>query len=758
MKPFLLPFLLFSSLAASAQTPLSITGANEAIRTARPGDTLFIADGEYRDAELNLVAQGDPARPIVVRAVTAGRVLLTGNSSLRLAGSGIEVSGLYFTRGFCTRGAAIEFRSGKEVANGCRITQCAIDDFNPPARETESSWILMYGRNNRFDHNSVAGKLNQGVTFAVILDGERNQENNHRIDSNYFGSRPPLGANGGETIRVGTSQSSLSSSRTVIENNFFQDCDGEVEIVSIKSCDNIIRGNTFFESSGVLALRHGHRNLVANNAFIGNGKPNTGGVRVINEGHTIRDNYFSGLTGQRFFAPLAIMNAVPNSLPNRYHQVKDVRITGNSWVDCAPVQFHVGKDNERTLAPENVTLANNFFYNRNSDTVYTALDKLEGFHFADNRVVTRSGHFTQRGFAEVRVNKPENRTGAVGKESCGATWYVPATTPVRRLSGRVLEVKAGQNTIAAALQRASFGDALHLTDTGTYLFDASAVINTYVRIESKLPDAKKALLRYNGNKGKVALLSLTDGAVLEVAGLSFDNDAFEERASAAAAIAPVTPMKGHYSVYADGCDFYNYTESSFSALRAQRNTYADTIRFTNCQFRDMSGDAIYLAAEKDDAGKYSADFVEIRNCVFYRVLGHSVDLYRGGSDESTSGPTLLMDHCVLEDVNNKERGAGLRLLGVQNIDVRNTLFSNTGRGGASIKLDETNWDKIRITNCNLYQSGRVASFWGKAVTGPMYRLKPVYKNTAGFDFSSAKSSPLLGKATDGGSIGLQGTL
>ena len=70
----------------------------------------------------------------------------------------------------------------------------------------------------------------------------------------------------------------------------------------------------------------------------------------------------------------------------------------------------------------------------------------------------------------------------------------------------------------------------------------------------------------------------------------------------------------------------------------------------------MSGDAISLAAEKDDAGKYSAEYVEVKNCAFYKVLGYAVDLYRGGSDESTTGPTIVVDHCVLEDVNNKERG------------------------------------------------------------------------------------------------------
>ena len=37
-------------------------------------------------------------------------------------------------------------------------------------------------------------------------------DNRHRIDHNYYGPRPPLGSNGGETIRIGTSDESLSAS------------------------------------------------------------------------------------------------------------------------------------------------------------------------------------------------------------------------------------------------------------------------------------------------------------------------------------------------------------------------------------------------------------------------------------------------------------------------------------------------------------------------------------------------------------------
>ena len=55
-----------------------------------------------------------------------------------------------------------------------------------------------------------------------------------------------FGSNGGETLRIGTSHYSLSDSFTVVENNYFERTNGEVEIISVKSGKNQIRNNVFF--------------------------------------------------------------------------------------------------------------------------------------------------------------------------------------------------------------------------------------------------------------------------------------------------------------------------------------------------------------------------------------------------------------------------------------------------------------------------------------------------------------------------------
>ena len=100
------------------------------------------------------------------------------------------MEGLDFLDGCAPKGAVVEFRCGKEVANNCRLTNCVIDRYNPVRRDIANSYIALYGRYNRVDHCNLTGKLNLGLTLVVILNEESNLHNYHRIDHNRFGYRP----------------------------------------------------------------------------------------------------------------------------------------------------------------------------------------------------------------------------------------------------------------------------------------------------------------------------------------------------------------------------------------------------------------------------------------------------------------------------------------------------------------------------------------------------------------------------------------
>ena len=308
---FLVSLGVLSCGSETRNSAISAYDVNATTSSLKPGDTLRIADGSYDNVSLEINSVGTSNEPIVICAQTPGSVVLTGKSSMNISGAFVIVSGLHFNNGFAEK-SVISFRSkkGAYLARNTRVTSCAISNFSNPDRIHSDHWIEMYGRENRFDHNHIGTKWNLGATMVMRLGDSISTDNRNSIDSNYFGPKPRLGSNGGETLRIGSSANSLKKGGAQVVRNYFDRCSGEVEVLSIKSSENTIANNVFFECEGVLALRHGNDNYIGGNAFIGNRKPETGGLRVINAGHTIENNLFYGITGKRFFAALAVMNGV----------------------------------------------------------------------------------------------------------------------------------------------------------------------------------------------------------------------------------------------------------------------------------------------------------------------------------------------------------------------------------------------------------------------------------------------------------------
>ena len=518
------------------------------LKTAQPGDRIYIKDGQYKDMQLKWIGKGTEKSPITIEALNPGKVKVEGGSTLRIAGEWLSVSGLHFTDGYAPKGSVIEFRNGQELANHCRLTNCVIDKFNPSRRDQAYSYILLYGRHNRVDHCSLTGKLNLGVTLIVILNDERCLENHHRIDHNYFGERPVYGSNGAETMRVGTSQQAYSSSNTVIENNLFERCSGEVEVISIKSSDNIIRNNTLLECEGVVALRHGDRNTVNDNLFIGNGRRNTGGIRVVNAGHQIYDNVLVGLAGTRFFSALGVMDAVPNSLPNRYCQVVDVKMYRNTFVDCTNIEFGTGKDMERTLAPEKVSFTDNIIINKGLNQPYIAVDDVAGIQFKDNKVQLAK-NYSAPGFTTEKVKAPQLPDDAAIRKDKGASWFKNQVAHPAANVHKEYNVSPGTN-LSEVIHSAEPGGVIILAK-GTYPIQRAMFIDKPLTIRAA-DAANKPLVRFNGDKPD-NMVTIADGGKMVIENITFDGVLEPGKALAKAGISTAFDMIQPYTLIVDGC-------------------------------------------------------------------------------------------------------------------------------------------------------------------------------------------------------------
>ncbi len=351
---------LGAPLRAAEHWVSTASALEDAIDAAQPGDSIILRNGVWSDVEIRFGGEGTAAQPITLRAETPGEVLLTGESSLLIGGQWLVVDGLVFTAGYVTETShVIQFRISSREAEDCRVTNTAIMVYNPPDPALRYFWVSLYGRRNRVDHCYFSGQAHDGVTLVVWHDGTVNE---HRIDHNHFAHHASGGgANGWETMRVGTSEFSLANSRTTVEHNLFEACDGEIEIISNKSCENVYRGNTFLRSRGMLTLRHGNRCLVEGNRFIGEHVDETGGIRVIGEDHVIINNLIQG-TDCRDGAAITLYAGESSPALNEYVPAHRALVAFNTIVDVrgAHLDFGTGYGSRaRWVLPEGVVVANN---------------------------------------------------------------------------------------------------------------------------------------------------------------------------------------------------------------------------------------------------------------------------------------------------------------------------------------------------------------------------------------------------------------
>lgn len=768
-------FYLFaiSIMVSSCDSPTKISNLvhtveefNAKVSEAQPGDSIVLANGVWKDAELLFEGNGTAEEPITLTVEEKGKVTLEGNSNLRIAGNYLVVAGLVFKNGYTPTNAVISFRKNREeMANNSRLTECVIDNFNNPERQVQDYWVTIYGKNNRIDHNHISGKKNLGVTMIVGLDTKDSRANNHKIDHNYFGPRPTYGNNGGETLRIGTSHHALENSNTLVESNYFDRTNGEHEIISNKSCQNTFKYNTFFECTGTLTMRHGNETLVDGNVFIGNGKPSTGGVRVINETQTVINNYHVGLTGYRFRGAFVMMNGVPNSPPNRYVPVIESKVKNNTFINCDNILFGAGSDAERSQAPRTSEFSENIIYNEVKKDIFTIDDDISGITFKDNILGKNSETSIKKGFenADIQLVKNEQgfliptsdkiRTkvtispGIATKENTGTIWYSKDDTSVALNSGKTIKVEAGINTLYEIVKKSEAGDIIALEEGGTYLLTKTVQIDHPLTF--KTSGKEKATILFE----RMMAFEIRNGGSLSLENITFDGAKSPDYAGNSVISTSKNSMTDNYKLFIDKCEFKDLTVNhSFDVLRVSKGTFADTISIQNSSFRNITGSIAALDRETDDIGAYNVEYFLMKNNAITELQGAALRLYRGGKDESTFGPFLEIDHNVFDNVGFGQKNkyeAAISLYGVQETDIKNNIFKDSKAIDMHLVVGEpivnirnnalSNSEKLKVTGDQKYT---VENQW---------YLDPKF---SGESYELSSGSPLKGKATDGSDLGL----
>ncbi|MEH1007453.1 MULTISPECIES: chondroitinase-B domain-containing protein [unclassified Winogradskyella] len=694
---------------------------NAAIKDCKAGDEIVLANGVWKDVEIKFSGNGTEENPIILKAETAGEVFIEGVSSLELSGNYLEVSGLFFRNGHSPKTNVIAFRtSAKEVANHSKVTNCVILDFNNLERDQDNIWVQFYGKQNELSNCYIAGKTNGGPTVRVDLKGNQSIRNYHNIINNHFGPRPRKGGARGETIQLGSSFTSMSPSNTTIANNLFEECNGEVEIISSKTNFNIIKNNVFYKSEGSVVTRHGNYVTVDGNYFIGDGvNDQYGGIRIINTGHWITNNLFYKIKGKNFRSPIAIMNGIPKSPLNRYNQVTDVVVAYNTFIDSdSPWQFGVGtnisqadvlpKSEIRSARPLRTEVVNNVIYNSVGDAnPIIEHDKADGVTFASNIIDNNGVDFSKRdgltskkltltpigsdisapvsGFSDVEVyngfdfetitedvlgnsRDKSNQVGAIldvenikldilNKANYGADWY---SNEVEIRDPKTHSV-SNASELVAKLKDAENGDILEL-NAEVFKISESLIIDKTITIQSK----GSTEIVYEGAANTPAF-SLTPYGKITVKNIKLigntSNYAFASLKE---------NMSNHFGLEVIDSEISNFNY----ALRVYKQAFSEQITFKNTTISDCEN-GIELSEETKDRGDYNTEYLTIDNCTFNNVKQNVVDYYRGGYDESTIGGNLLITNSTFTNSGSEEKNQ--RLLnhnGIVNVNINNNTFKN----------------------------------------------------------------------------------
>ncbi|MEQ8546502.1 MAG: chondroitinase-B domain-containing protein [Cyclobacteriaceae bacterium] len=696
---------------------------NSAIKKAKPGTEIVMANGEWNDVQIRFTGNGTEDQPIILRAESPGEVMIQGESDLKLGGEYLVVEGLFFTNGASPSKAVIQYYIDSEtVANHSRVTNCVIKDFNKSQRNNSDLWVLFKGRYNQFDQNNLSGKSNRGPTIRIDLEGNQSVKNYHRINNNYFGPRPPKGGPSAETIQIGNSSTSMTPSYTTVENNFFDHCDGEVEVISSKSNFNEFRNNIFYKSEGSLVTRHGNYCLIDGNYFIGDeNSPHVGGVRLIGTGHVVTNNYFYNLRGEIFRAPLALMNGVDKPTINRYFQVTDVVVAYNTWVNCSsPWQIGVGSNLDqkdvlpaseiRSETPIRTIIANNIIYNTKGDEEpIRRYDSSDGIDFESNVINNQGVDFKgvdgleardfsmteleadfwvpsddlsdfekHNGFEFDKITtdlvgnsrKGSNSIGAVvgakkqpnimDLSKYGADWYNRNPTEPEPAK----HVVKTAEELVNAISNAADGDIIQLSETQFEL-------NTSLKIDKKLIiqsiDSKnRSTILFKGAARTPAFEMNPKGElklqaiILKGTGANYAFATLSEN------------MSSLYNLTVKDADIFNFDY----VLKSYKYSFSEYIRFESTSIKNCAN-GIELSAEDDDRGDYNAENVFVLDCQFDRVSSNVIDYYRGGYDESTVGGNLIVQGCTFTNSGEKEStNVLINTYGIINVEILNNTFEN----------------------------------------------------------------------------------
>jgi poly(beta-D-mannuronate) lyase len=321
----------------------SVSALQAALNSAVPGDVIQLADGSYTTSStISISKSGTASAPITIQAAHVGGAQISGSGGFAISGSASNV----VLSGFRLTGSR-----GLSIPVGATHVQITRNTFQMAG--SVQYWLTVAGDDAQIDHNTFQHKSTIGNFIEVVGPGTAGMAQRTWIHHNYFLDQSFTGSNGGESIRVGLSGRQHSSAKAIVEYNLFERCNGDLEVISVKSTDDIIRYNTLRNSKGTITLRHGWNNRVEGNYLMGNST----GIRMFGNNHVVVNNVIENSTGLALEIGGGEVRDDTTSGTN-HEAVDHALVAFNTFVNDRSSPIQMG-DGGKAFQPSDVTVADN---------------------------------------------------------------------------------------------------------------------------------------------------------------------------------------------------------------------------------------------------------------------------------------------------------------------------------------------------------------------------------------------------------------